>query len=71
MDRNPTATTLKSNKTDDSLAPYVASFSSRGPNPITFDILKVTSYAAINFESKKTLLINIDFLFKTFNVEII
>ncbi|XP_028779752.1 cucumisin-like [Neltuma alba] len=37
---NPTATIFKSNEGKDSLSPYVASFSSRGPNPITPDILK-------------------------------
>ncbi|OMO76496.1 hypothetical protein COLO4_25546 [Corchorus olitorius] len=36
----PTATIFKSNEANDSLAPYVVSFSSRGPNPITPDILK-------------------------------
>ncbi|KAA8534154.1 hypothetical protein F0562_031653 [Nyssa sinensis] len=36
----PTATILKSIESKDSLAPYVVSFSSRGPNPITRDILK-------------------------------
>ncbi|KAK6929413.1 LOW QUALITY PROTEIN: Subtilisin-like protease, fibronectin type-III domain [Dillenia turbinata] len=38
--RHPTATILKSNASFDPLAPYVVSFSSRGPNPITSDILK-------------------------------
>ncbi|XP_054799595.1 LOW QUALITY PROTEIN: cucumisin-like [Prosopis cineraria] len=38
--RNPTATIYKSNEGKDSLSPYVASFSSRGPNMITPDILK-------------------------------
>ncbi|XP_021295311.1 cucumisin-like [Herrania umbratica] len=38
--RNPTATIFKSKEANDSLAPYVVSFSSRGPNPITPDILK-------------------------------
>ncbi|XWS65923.1 hypothetical protein CRYUN_Cryun05aG0155500 [Craigia yunnanensis] len=37
---NPTATILRSNEGNDAMAPYVASFSSRGPNPITPDILK-------------------------------
>ncbi|XVE52596.1 hypothetical protein DITRI_Ditri02bG0134700 [Diplodiscus trichospermus] len=37
---NPTATIFKSNEGNDTMAPYVASFSSRGPNPITPDILK-------------------------------
>ncbi|XP_022746937.1 cucumisin-like [Durio zibethinus] len=36
----PTATIYKSNEANDSLAPYIVSFSSRGPNPITPDILK-------------------------------
>ncbi|XWS07697.1 hypothetical protein CRYUN_Cryun41cG0012200 [Craigia yunnanensis] len=36
----PTATIFKSNEANDSLAPYIVSFSSRGPNPITPDILK-------------------------------
>ncbi|KAK3028606.1 hypothetical protein RJ639_039949 [Escallonia herrerae] len=35
-----TATILKSIEAKDALAPYVVSFSSRGPNPITRDILK-------------------------------
>ncbi|KAF7831004.1 cucumisin-like [Senna tora] len=35
-----TATIFKSNEIKDSLAPYVASFSSRGPNPITPNVLK-------------------------------
>ncbi|MBA0627224.1 hypothetical protein Godav_004763, partial [Gossypium davidsonii] len=37
---NATATIFKSNEVNDTRAPYVASFSSRGPNPITPDILK-------------------------------
>ncbi|KAA0051581.1 cucumisin-like [Cucumis melo var. makuwa] len=36
----PTATIFKSNAINDTSAPLVASFSSRGPNPQTFDILK-------------------------------
>ncbi|WCJ19700.1 Subtilisin-like protease [Euphorbia peplus] len=36
----PTATILKSIERTDEFAPYVASFSSRGPSPITQDILK-------------------------------
>ncbi|XP_047320474.1 cucumisin-like [Impatiens glandulifera] len=36
----PVATIEKSIAKDDDLAPYVVSFSSRGPNPITMDILK-------------------------------
>ncbi|CAK9135676.1 unnamed protein product [Ilex paraguariensis] len=38
--RKPTATIMKSNEVKDTLAPYVAYFSSRGPNPVTRDILK-------------------------------
>ncbi|XP_059627101.1 cucumisin-like [Cornus florida] len=38
--RNPTASIMKSKRTKDKLAPYVITFSSRGPNPITRDILK-------------------------------
>ncbi|KAJ1389152.1 Peptidase S8/S53 domain [Sesbania bispinosa] len=38
--RNPTATIFKSDEVKDSLSPYIASFSSRGPNPITPNILK-------------------------------
>ncbi|KAI5434261.1 hypothetical protein KIW84_021216 [Lathyrus oleraceus] len=38
--RNPTATIFKSEEVEDSLSPYIASFSSRGPNPITPNILK-------------------------------
>ncbi|XP_059628065.1 cucumisin-like [Cornus florida] len=37
---NPTAIIRRSIETTDQLAPYVVSFSSRGPNPITRDILK-------------------------------
>ncbi|EEF38175.1 Cucumisin precursor, putative [Ricinus communis] len=37
--RKPTATIFKSIEKKDKLAPYVVSFSSRGPNPITKDIL--------------------------------
>ncbi|KAL5733136.1 hypothetical protein ACOSQ2_032828 [Xanthoceras sorbifolium] len=37
---NATATIFKSTQGIDTLAPYVVSFSSRGPNPITLDILK-------------------------------
>ncbi|XP_063945513.1 cucumisin-like isoform X2 [Daucus carota subsp. sativus] len=36
----PTATILQSIDVKDSLAPFVVSFSSRGPNPITSDLLK-------------------------------
>ncbi|KAL0321906.1 UNVERIFIED_CONTAM: Cucumisin [Sesamum calycinum] len=36
----PTATILKSVEVNETLAPFVVSFSSRGPNPITADILK-------------------------------
>uniref|UniRef100_A0A7N2M7X2 Cucumisin n=1 Tax=Quercus lobata TaxID=97700 RepID=A0A7N2M7X2_QUELO len=39
--RIPTATIQKSIEENDGLAPYVVSFSSRGPNPITRDILKL------------------------------
>ncbi|KAK8976699.1 hypothetical protein V6N11_057297 [Hibiscus sabdariffa] len=38
--RKPTATIFKSIQEEDEQAPYVISFSSRGPNPITNDILK-------------------------------
>ncbi|RXH94526.1 hypothetical protein DVH24_024210 [Malus domestica] len=38
--RNPTATIWKSTEGVDALAPYVPSFSSRGPNPNTPNILK-------------------------------
>ncbi|XP_052198207.1 cucumisin-like [Diospyros lotus] len=38
--RGPTATIMKSISVKDKLAPSVVSFSSRGPNPITRDILK-------------------------------
>ncbi|XP_042477650.1 subtilisin-like protease SBT4.13 [Macadamia integrifolia] len=38
--KNPTANILKSEAENDSSAPTVVSFSSRGPNPITPDILK-------------------------------
>ncbi|KAK6156175.1 hypothetical protein DH2020_010423 [Rehmannia glutinosa] len=36
----PTATIFKSAEVNETLAPFVVSFSSRGPNPITRDILK-------------------------------
>ncbi|KAL9351769.1 hypothetical protein Peur_054449 [Populus x canadensis] len=38
--RKPTATIFKSIQREDDLAPCVVSFSSRGPNPITSDIIK-------------------------------
>ncbi|ONI24475.1 hypothetical protein PRUPE_2G242000 [Prunus persica] len=38
--RNPTATIFKSTEDIDTLSPYVPSFSSRGPNPVTPNILK-------------------------------
>ncbi|XWS65922.1 hypothetical protein CRYUN_Cryun05aG0155400 [Craigia yunnanensis] len=38
--KKPTATIFRSTKEKDELAPYVVSFSSRGPNIISFDILK-------------------------------
>ncbi|KAI4299498.1 hypothetical protein L6164_032956 [Bauhinia variegata] len=37
---NPSATILKSTTFNDTYSPYVVSFSSRGPNPVTLDILK-------------------------------
>ncbi|KAL6312491.1 hypothetical protein AAG906_032855 [Vitis piasezkii] len=37
---NPTASILKSTEVNDTLAPFIVSFSSRGPNPATRDILK-------------------------------
>ncbi|KAJ9160206.1 hypothetical protein P3X46_025627 [Hevea brasiliensis] len=40
LTRHAAATIYKSNEVNDSLAPYVVSFSSRGPNPITLDVLK-------------------------------
>lgn len=39
--RKPSANILKSEAIKDNAAPEVASFSSRGPNPIISDILKV------------------------------
>ncbi|KAJ9684395.1 hypothetical protein PVL29_016720 [Vitis rotundifolia] len=36
----PTASIFKSTEVSDTLAPYVVSFSSRGPNPASFDLLK-------------------------------
>ncbi|XP_016650123.1 PREDICTED: cucumisin-like [Prunus mume] len=38
--RNPTATIFKSTEDIDTLSPYVPSFSSRGPNPVTPNLLK-------------------------------
>ncbi|KAK3028613.1 hypothetical protein RJ639_039956 [Escallonia herrerae] len=38
---NPSAIIYKSNELKDTLAPYVATFSSRGPNTVTNDILKL------------------------------
>lgn len=38
---NATATIYKSNEANDTSAPYVVSFSSRGPNAFTPDVLKV------------------------------
>lgn len=51
---NPIATIKMSDEWNDTLAPTVVSFSSRGPNPITPDILKVIiffflDYIYINF----------------------
>ncbi|KAE8718057.1 Cucumisin [Hibiscus syriacus] len=37
---NPTATIFKTQVEDNQFAPFVVSFSSRGPNPVTADILK-------------------------------
>ncbi|KAL4621001.1 hypothetical protein ACB092_06G197000 [Castanea dentata] len=37
---NPTATILKTNDRKDTFAPYIAAFSSRGPNPAAHNILK-------------------------------
>lgn len=39
--KKPTATIFKSDQVKDKLAPNVVAFSSRGPNPISMDILKV------------------------------
>lgn len=44
LDRTPTARILKSHEPVDKTASTVVSFSSRGPNQITLDILKVLSY---------------------------
>lgn len=38
--RSPTATILKTNERRDKFAPYIATFSSRGPNPTSHNILK-------------------------------
>ncbi|XVE69297.1 hypothetical protein DITRI_Ditri09bG0140600 [Diplodiscus trichospermus] len=38
--KNPTATIYKSMQENNQFAPFVVSFSSRGPNPVTADILK-------------------------------
>ncbi|KAE8671940.1 Cucumisin [Hibiscus syriacus] len=38
--RNPTATIIKTQVEDNQFAPFVVSFSSRGPNPVTADLLK-------------------------------
>ena len=46
LNSNPTASILKSIEVKDTLAPYVPSFSSRGPNNIAHDLLKV-AYAII------------------------
>lgn len=39
---NPTAIIFKSEEQNDTFAPYVSSYSSRGPNPITLDLFKVS-----------------------------
>ena len=60
----PTATILKSTAEKNEFAPVVASFSSRGPNPITNDILKVK--IGKNFSTlfnAPHLFLNFDFLF--------
>lgn len=46
FDSEPMATIDKSITTKDESAPYVVWFSSRGPNPITLDILKVRTKIA-------------------------
>ena len=46
--RNPEATIMVSEEIQDFTAPYAASFSSRGPNPITPDILKVNKLTKFN-----------------------
>ncbi|KAL5568981.1 hypothetical protein UlMin_025556 [Ulmus minor] len=40
LTRNATASILRSDEGSNKLAPYIASFSSRGPNPVTPNILK-------------------------------
>ncbi|KAK8487222.1 hypothetical protein V6N11_013945 [Hibiscus sabdariffa] len=53
--RNATATIFKSDEGNDTMAPYVASFSSRGPNPITPDILKDMELGCFNKLPETTL----------------
>ena len=45
LNRNPMARILKSESIHDATAPYVVSYSSRGPNHISPDILKVACYS--------------------------
>ncbi|KAK3009516.1 hypothetical protein RJ639_014922, partial [Escallonia herrerae] len=47
--RNATAVIMKSTEGKDALAPYVVLFSSRGPNPIARNILKVPTQFMHNF----------------------
>ncbi|KAK1572031.1 hypothetical protein Q3G72_026533 [Acer saccharum] len=46
---NASATIFKSTQGNDTKAPYVVSFSSRGPNPITLDILKDIKHGLTRF----------------------
>ncbi|KAK9014597.1 hypothetical protein V6N11_005751 [Hibiscus sabdariffa] len=52
---NATASIFKSDEGNDTLAPYVASFSSRGPSPITPDILKDMELGCFNKLPETTL----------------
>ncbi|KAK3034952.1 hypothetical protein RJ639_032352 [Escallonia herrerae] len=66
--RNPSAIIYKSNEVKDTLAPYVATFSSRGPNTVTNDILKVNCVTSFTISIAFLVLQSLyDIHCKTFN----
>ena len=50
FDSNPEAIIEKSTTIEDLSAPSVISFSSRGPNTVTLDILKVTHLTKLTYD---------------------
>ena len=59
--RNATATIFKSEEVNDGLIPFIALFSSRGPNPITPNILKVTLHVVWYIIKDQFTIFNINF----------